>query len=252
VRTLAVLGWSLICASVAAARSVGEPVRLVWDEGDVAGVTSILSPDTRQPIGFVEYRQRREGDVLTTRRLARFRDGSSDEDTASAEVGSELKALRGRSIVRGPGGELLTDVDIDVVHGRIVGQMGSGKSNESYQEDVELAPGTYWGPLLFLVLKNFEPNADGDRVVFRTVVPTPRARVLDMELVRMDRTSVTRLGATLPAEHYRLRPTIHPVIDPVLRLVLPAVDFYVSPGEPPALLRFAGPRNYAGQGILLE
>ena len=44
---------SSVRATVAAARSPKEPIRLVWNEGDVAGVTTISNPDG-EPIGFVE------------------------------------------------------------------------------------------------------------------------------------------------------------------------------------------------------
>src|SRR6185369_3650112 len=92
-----------LAATSAAARSPGDPIRLAWQEGDVAGTTSVYDGAgdgaSRQAVGMVEYHQRREGDLLTTRRLLRFRDGSSDEDVAVARVGSVLTAVSGRSIV---------------------------------------------------------------------------------------------------------------------------------------------------------
>src|SRR2546428_12726487 len=36
--------------------------------------------------------------------------------------------------------------------------------------------------LIFIVLKNFDANAEDGRLVFRTVAPTPRPRVFCMEL----------------------------------------------------------------------
>ena len=58
-------------------------------EGDVAGTTSILSADGVSTIGFIDYHQSRHGDLLKAVRIARFVDGSSDEDqaTANAECG---------------------------------------------------------------------------------------------------------------------------------------------------------------------
>jgi hypothetical protein len=49
-----------------------------------------------------------------------------------------------------------------------------------------------------------------------------------------------------------LRPTINFIVDPILQWLVPDTQFFVSPGTPPALARFAGPRNYAGQKIRIE
>ena len=72
------------------ARESGDPIQLQWMEGDVAGMTAIWSPDATKVIGFVEYHQHRQGDRLEATRVARFADGSSDED----RVGRETERVR--------------------------------------------------------------------------------------------------------------------------------------------------------------
>jgi hypothetical protein len=42
-----------LAARPAAGRDVGDPIRLAWVEGDVAGMTSIFSADGKSTIGFV-------------------------------------------------------------------------------------------------------------------------------------------------------------------------------------------------------
>jgi hypothetical protein len=251
-RTLVVLFALSALAPVAAARSSGDPVRLAWSEGDVAGTSTIWPPDGEEPIGFVEYHQTRQGERLSTVRIARFRDGSSDEDTAEADVGPTLQAVSGRSIIRDVDGEALVDLRIDVDGGRIEGTWGRGADRRSVDERVALPKGTYWGPLIFIVLKNFDANAEDDRLVFRTVAPTPKPMVLDMEITRGDSDALERTGITLDARRFDLRPTIHWAIDPLIRLIAPRATFWILPGEPPALARFTGPRNYARQGIVIQ
>lgn len=246
-RVLALL--ALLTAAPAAARSAGDPITLTWREGDVAGFSRILAPGAERTLGAVEFHQRREGDLLHMERVARFADGSSDIDVVTARVGTTLVTLRGRSEIRGTDGRPVVALDIDVAGGRI---RGSGRDGDRWDEREALPPGTYFGPLLFLVLKNFDANADGDRVVFRTVAPTPAPRVLDMALVRLGPTTVPRAGGRVSVQRFALRPTVNVLIDPLLRLIAPTTEFLVRPGEPPALARFAGPRNYAGQEIWLE
>ena len=243
---------ALLAAHPAAGRDAGDPIRLAWVEGDVAGMTSILSPDGTSTIGFVDYHQRRHGDVLEAVRIARFSDGSSDEDRAEAKIGETLQTLRGRSVIRNAKGVATVDITIDVAGGHITGFSGLGDERQTYDERVDLPPGTYWGPLIFIVIKNFEQNAADGRLVFRTVVATPKPRVLDMELVRQDQSSIRRPGGKIDVVRFALRPTVNWLIDPIIRMFAPETNFFVRPGAPPGLARFDGPRNYAGQKIRIE
>ena len=233
-------------------RTSAEGIRLTHPEGDVAGFTAIYAADGAQPIGFVEYRQVRRGDTLSMTRIAHFRDGSSDEDTAEAHVAGALDATRGRSIIRDANGAASVDLTIDVTGQRIRGSWGTGAERKTIDEHRDLSPRTYWGPLIFIVLKNFEANAADGRVAFETVAPTPQPRVLELELVRGESTRLQRTGAALDVVRYDLRPTVHWAIDPFIRAIAPDTHFLVRQGDPPALARFAGPRNYAGQEIRIE
>jgi hypothetical protein len=238
-------------ASVAAAASPGDPVRLAWNEGDVAGMSTIYD-EARREIGYIDYRQHRQGDRLTSVRVARFRDGSSDEDSAEARVDGVLEAVSGRSIIRNERGEIVVDVTIDVAAGRITATWGTGADRQTMDERVALPKGTYWGPLIFIVLKNFDANASDGRVVFRTVAPTPRPMVLDMVLTRRKPETLERVGAHLEANRFELAPTLHWSLDPIVRLIAPDAAFWMTAGAPPALARFRGPRNHGRQGIMIE
>ena len=239
-------------ATAAAARAPGDPIRLVWDEGDVAGLTSIYAPDGDRPIGVIEYHQHRKGDLLTCARIAHFADGSSDEDEAVARIGSTLEAVSGRSIIRDRSGETTVDLSIDVAGGHLRGSWGTGADRQTVDKATDLPQGTYWGPLVFIVLKNFDANAEGGRVAFRTVAPTPKPYVIDLEFVRGDAARITRAGVALDTVVFDLNPTVHWALDPLIRLVAPRSRFFVQPGEPPALVRFTGPRNYARAPIRID
>src|SRR5216117_1989994 len=147
--TLTLAAGLLVLPALAAARSAGDPIRLVWDEGDVAGTSTIYGPDGGEPIGFIEYRQTRHVDRLSSARIAHFRDGSSDEDTADTRVDGTLEALAGRTIIRDADGVPVVDVAIDVAGGHIAGSWGRGARRRTLDERVALPKGTYWGPLIF-------------------------------------------------------------------------------------------------------
>jgi len=240
----------LLGARPADAREAGSGITLAWTEGDVAGQTAITGDDGRT-VGVVLYHQHRRGDVLECTRVSRFEDGSSDEDTAVARVDRTLVALRGRSIIRNRQGKPIVDLKIDVAGGRVTGFYDDGTRHE-VDEAIALPPDTYWGPLIFMVVKNFDANADDDRVVFKTVAPTPKPRVLTMELVRTGRTRIRRMGDDVPVERFSLRPTFGWLVDPILHRMVPSTEFFVEPGAPPSLARYAGPRNYDGQEIVLQ
>ena len=251
--TLALAMTLVLGATVpATAREPGDPIRIVWMEGDIAGQTPILGPDGGAPIGLVEYHQHRTGDEVEMTRVSRFKDGSSDEDTAVARVNRTLEGLRGRSIIRDTNGRILVDLRIDVPGGHVTGFYSDGGTRREVDMNEHLDPGTYWGPLIFTVVRNFEANAEDDRVRFRTVVPTPRPRVLTMEVAHLGQSRLKRMGRELELEHYTLRPTFGWVVDPIVHRLVPSTEFLVEPGSPPSLARYAGPRNYQGQEMLLE
>jgi hypothetical protein len=97
-----------------------------------------------------------------------------------------------------------------------------------------------------------DANAADDAVVFQTVAPTPKPRVIDMKLESSGPATLTRLGSKVAATRLTLLPTINFLIDPILQRMVPKTEFFVDDGKPPLLIRFAGPRNYAGQSIRLE
>ena len=103
-----------------------------------------------------------------------------------------------------------------------------------------------------IVVRNFEENSSDGRLVFTTVAPTPKPRVIDLELTREGAEVVTRPGGKLDVVRYSMKPTINWLIDPIIQRFAPETRFFIAPGKPPALARYEGPRNYAGQEIRLE
>ena len=241
----------LLLASAASGVDPGVPIRLAWVEGDVAGVSGILDP-AGKTIGSVEYHQYRSGDSLKAVRVAHFTDGSSDEETAEATVGKSLEAIRGRMIIRDQKGKSTTDLAVDVAAGRVTGFSGVGKERRDYDEKLTLTPGTYWGPLIAIAVRNFDANADGDKLVVRTLAVTPKPRVLDMELTRDGATTIALPAFRAKVERFTMRPTVNFLIDPIIQRMAPVSTFFVQKGKPPALLRFAGPRNYQKRMIRIE
>jgi hypothetical protein len=246
------LALGLGLASPARSATPTDPIRLTFSEGDVSGVTDISDPRTGEPLGLVEYSQTRRGDVLSVHRIARFRDGSSDEDWADARVGNALEAIGGRSVIRDADGVAVAEVHIDVAAGRIRGSWGRDDGRQALDEAIVLPPRTYWGPLIFIVLKEFGANADGGRVAFRTVALTPRPRVFDLEIFAGEAASLERAGVRLEATRYSLAPTVHWLVDPVIRRFLPETSFWMLAGAPPLLVRFEGPRNYTRQPVRIQ
>ncbi len=241
----------ILLPTLAVARDPGDPIKLEFVEGDVSAQQVIQDPQGKT-IGLILYHQRRRGDVLETRRVARFEDGSSDEDVAVARVGKTLEAMSGRTIIRDRKGEAVVDIKIDVGGGRVEGFYRDGDERKTVDDRETLEPGTYWGALIFIVAKNYAANAEDGRVRFQTVVPTPKPRVLTMAYERAGNGSAKVAGMTRKAERFTLRPTMGWLIDPILHRFTPTTEFLMEPGDPPGMVRYEGPRNYAGQTIRLE
>lgn len=236
----------------AAAADPTPPIRLAYVEGDYGGVTTIRAADGERVLGVITYRQHRLGDVLRIERVARFSDGSSDEDKVDVRVGTHLEAIGGRSLIRDTTGAVQVEMKVDVEGRRLRGFYLDDGERIEVDEEADIGPGTYWGPLYMLVVKNFAANARDGTLVVQSVVQTPKPRVLDMELTRDGSATVSRPGLQLEAERVTLLPTVHFLIDPILQRLVPKTVFLMAPGDPPFLARFDGPRNYEGQMIRLE
>ena len=152
-----------VLAAPAAARDAEEPIKLAYLEGDLGGFSNILDKDGKEIIGVVTYTQQRKGDTLEAKRVAWFKDGSSDEDTTVAKVGKTLRTLRGQSIIRDPSGETIVDMRVDVAQGRVWGFYGQGKDRTEFDDRGKIPIGTYFGALVNLVLKNFDANVEGGK-----------------------------------------------------------------------------------------
>ncbi|MEO8603901.1 MAG: hypothetical protein ABI629_15105 [bacterium] len=244
---------ALMCGAVTArAADPTPPIKLAYVEGDFAGATTIWSEDGKHVMGYIAYRQHLTGDRLHIERVAHFRDGSSDADEAEVKVGAHLESISGRSIIRDTRNKPTVDLKIDVPGKRVTGFYIDDGKRETVDEEVDIGPGTYWGPLFNIVLKNFAANATGDTLVFQSILPTPKPRVIDMELKRDGTAKLSRTGGRIDTTRYTLLPTINFIIDPILQHFVPTTEFFLDSGTPPSLARFAGPRNYAGQLMRLE
>lgn len=248
----ALAGALALGLAVSAAADPTSPIRLAYVEGDYGGMTAIRSEDGERVLGVVAYRQRRMGDVLRIERVAHFADGSSDEDKVDVRVGTHLEAIGGRSLIRDTTGAVRAEMKVDVEGRRLRGFYLDDGERIEVDEEVDIGPGTYWGPLHMLVVKNFAANARDGTLVVQSVAQTPKPRVIDMELTRDGSATVARPGLRIEAERVTLLPTVHFLIDPILQRLVPKTVFLMAPGDPPVLVRFDGPRNYEGQLIRLE
>lgn len=228
------------------------PIKLAYVEGDIGGTQTIWSEDGKRVIGLIEYRQLRKKDVLLITRTAHFRDGSSDSDEAEVRISDRLESIRGRMVIRDTKGKATLDLKVDVAAKRVTGFYTDDGKRHEVDDEFDIGPGTYWGPLFAIVLKNFAANADGDALVFSTIAPTPKPRALDMRFTRVGAAKLTRTGGAVATTRFTLLPTVNFLIDPILKRFVPETNFYLDDEKPPTIVRFVGPRNYAGQTMRLE
>jgi len=250
----ALLAGLVILGAAGEAAAAGEAIRLRYKEGDVSGTSAILDPSTREQIGIIEYRQRiRKDGTLYLERTAFYADGSSDGGWAEARAGDRLEALRGEIASRDPDGRIRVEVLIDVVQGRIQGRWRNDDGSlESSDDTGDLPPGTYWGPLIFLVVKNFEANAEDGRLEVHTVQATPKPRAFDLEIVDKGHETIRLFQRGLEVNRRDLQPTLNWAVDPLLQFFTPTNSFFLLKGPPPGLARFDGVRDYRKQRILIE
>lgn len=71
-------------------------------------------------------------------------------------------------------------------------------------------------------------------------------------LTSEEATTIANPGWQVAAVPLALKPTINVLIDPLVQRLAPDTYFFIQPSTPSAVLRFAGPQNFAGQEIRIE
>lgn len=227
---------------LAGGRAAAEPIAVRYTEGVGRGFP-VLRSLSGQWLAQGELTQVPRGEVIESRLVFRFRDGSLHDERVVFSQRDVFTLLSYRLVQRGPSFPETVEATLDRATGRYeVRYRGDEESpEETLAGDFELPLDVYNG-LLSTLMKNLP---DGESATVQIVAFTPRPRLVKMLLAPAAEDPMRVNDAAVIARRFLVRPQLG-FFASLLVADVPDVKCWIAGGEAPAFLRFEGPLYFMG------
>jgi hypothetical protein len=219
-----------------------KPIHVRYRQGSTHGFLALQTMDGTS-IATGEVTQTVRGDVVTSKLVFRFRDGSVDEDDTVFTQRGTFRLVRDHLVQHGPSFPKPIDVLIDATTGQITSKADDGKATG---EHLDLPPDVSNGLPPNLLL-NILPSTPETKISY--VAPGTKPRLIHLSI---------RPTGTLPFRVWGMRRTatdftIHVELGGVTGLVAPLIrkepadyHIWIMAGVPPAFIREEGQMYESG------
>jgi hypothetical protein len=233
----------LALASLLPVRSAAEPITVKYTEGVTRGFP-VLRSLAGDKLALGELLQIPRGDdVLESRLVFRFNDGSLHDERVVFSQRGVFTLLSYRLVQRGPSFPEAVEASLDRATGRyqVVYRGDEDSVEETLTGRVDVPADVYNG-LLSMLMKNLPV---GDSRVVQIVTFTPKPRFVKMLLTPTAEDPTTVNDAAVIATRFLIRPQLG-LFASLLVIDIPDVKCWILGGEAPAFLRFEGPLYFMG------
>ena len=236
------------CAALVCPRVLpGEPVAVRYPEGLVHGFLALRTLQGAH-LADGDLFQVARGGRVTTRLLFRFKDGSIRDETAVYSQRQHFRLLSNRLVQKGPSFKPQPlDMSVDATTGRVVVRYTDEDGKQKVEDErLELPPDLANGITLTL-LKNIRGGSPVRQVSM--VVPTPKPRLVKLNIEAADEERFTTGTATHTSTHYIVKVEIGGlagVVAPLLGKQPPDTHVWIEGGEAPAFVKSEGPMFLGG------
>jgi hypothetical protein len=236
ISTLAVL----LAASAARADvfPVPQTIREMRGVHEEVHVLRMLSDGT--PLGEQRFRAVVDHDVLALTVVTRFANGEQWDESAEMDLSNGYRAKQFHKIGRA-GGKVIAEHRVDFT----TGQVSWSRNGECGERTLTLAPDTYVGPMLGVVLADVPDDERGaaslQTIVFR---PDPNVYTLRADVVDQENFKVGNVSE--PTTKVRLKADLGPVQNVVFASLIPTHYFWFTRESPPEFFAFEGSLGYGG------
>jgi hypothetical protein len=222
-----------LCASVAHA----EPIPVRRTQGTLHGFLELKSEDGRI-VGSAEINQVSHGDVVTSRTLFTFKDGSTDDETSVFSQRRTFHLITDRRIQKGPSFPHPMDVLIDTRSNQVtVRYPGKDGKEEVKTSHITLPPDIANG-IVPIVMENLAPKAAQTTISLLTA--SPGLRLVKVVISPSGEDNCTIVGTPHKAVHYVGKVVIGGIagmVAPLVGKAPPDVQLWVINGPAPTFAR---------------
>jgi hypothetical protein len=232
-----------LMVSTAGGPALAEPIAVKYTEGLSRGFPVLRSVSGEKLAQGELIQVPRGGDVVESRLVFRFKDGSLYDERVVFAQRNVFTLLSYSIVQKGPSFPETLDATVDRASGRYTVRYRADEdtAEETLTGDFELPLDAYNG-LLSTLMKNLPA---GDSATVQIVAFTPRPRLITMLLKPAAEDPMQVNDAALIATRFVVRPQLG-LFASLLVADIPDVKCWIAGGEAPAFLRFEGPLYFMG------
>jgi hypothetical protein len=222
--------------------AAAEPVSVRYTEGVTRGFP-VLRSQSGEKLAQGELVQFARGDVVESRLIFRFKDGSLYDERMVFSQRDVFTLLRYHIVQQGPSFPEMIDAAVDRASGRYeVRYKADEDSDEETLKGAFEMPSDVYNGLLSTVMKNIPA---GEPVMVQIVAFTPKPRLVKMLLKPAAEDPMRVNDAAVIATRFLVRPQLG-LFASLLIADIPDVKCWIAGGDAPAVLRFEGPLYFMG------
>ena len=237
---------SCACALLLLASDVpGQSVAVRYAEGLVHGFLILKTLDGT-PLADGDLIQAARGDQVTSRIVFHFKDGSIHDDTAVYSQRQRFRLITDHLIQKGPIFPHPLDMSIDGSNGQVTVRYTDAGKPKVESERLAL-PADLANGLIPTLLKNVQAGTPLKSVSL--VAPTPKPRLVRLDITVAGDEPFSTGGATRQAAHYVLKVEIgglSGLLAPLLGKQPPDSHVWILGGEAPAFVKAEQPFYLGG------
>jgi hypothetical protein len=238
-----VAGASIIFAcSLLSAEQV--PVR--HKEGLVHGFLVLRTLDGQTLASGALIQNVRKDGTVSSRLVFHFKDGSLHDETVLFSQRGTFRMISDHLVQKGPAFQHPVDATLDGNSGQITVRYSEDGKEKTATDRLKNRPDVANG-LMFILLKNINPNAPQSKVSF--VAFTPKPKLVGLAITPVGTETFATAAESRKSTHFVVRPEI-PGMTGVLASVLgkqpPDINVWILEGEAPAFIKSEGPLAFGG------
>jgi hypothetical protein len=223
--------------------AAADPIAVKYTEGVTRGFPVLRSLGGERLAQGELIQIPRGGDVVDSRLVFRFKDGSIYEERVVFSQRDVFTLLRYHIVQKGPSFPETIEATVDRATNRyqVRYRADEDSAEELLSGDFELPLDAYNG-LLSTLMKNLPT---GDSATVQIVAFTPKPRMVKMLLTPAAEDPMKVNEAAVIATRFLVRPQLG-LFASLLVADIPDVKCWIAGGEAPAFLRFEGPLYFMG------
>jgi hypothetical protein len=240
----ATLGALLALLTVLAGRAVAaDPIEVKYTEGVTRGFPVLRSLGGEKLAQGELSQIPRGGDVVESRLIFRFNDGSLHDERVVFSQRGVFTMLSYRLVQQGPSFPETLEATIDRASGRYDVRYRADEDSPEETARGEFAlPLNVYNGLLSTIMKNLPV---GGSTVVQILAFTPKPRLVKMLLAPAAEDPMKVNDAAVIATRFLMRPQLG-LFASLLVTDIPDMKCWIAGGDAPAFLRFEGPLYFMG------